>query len=269
MAAFLTAYYRQAGETGKAFFRLLAGLTLFATVWIFYYPLFLYQPVTREVSQRASSLLLFLGSKAVDLSAVFPSFLKKPNAGYLPNWIWLAGLAIGIAFFYLRRPRHDMVPQGRDSDPLRQVVAKAARFVVPALCLPLLYFICFIPHVQLQTRYSAAGLSFYSNSRNFTFSQETGSYKIRAGQDYDLFFDLEGSVAERLDLRLLNPGRVALKIKNGRQTLLAENRDAENRITIPLRALKKFSLGKKNLVHLGLESNAGPGPVFFWLEFLR
>jgi hypothetical protein len=255
MVVFLAAYYRQAGEAGKTLFRFLAGLTCFATVWIFYYPLFLYQPVTREVSQRASSLLLFLGSRAVDLAAVFPSFLKKPNADYLPNWIWLTALAIGIALYYARVSW--------------RAAAGLARVFFPVLCLPLLFFLCFIPHVQLQTRYSAAGLSFYSNSRNFTMQREPGSFKILAGQDYDLFFDLDGSAAERLDLRLLNPERIALRVKNGKRTLLAENQDAENQIQVPLRALKKFSLGRKNLVHLGLESRTGPGTLFFWLEFQR
>ena len=66
-----------------------------------------------------------------------------------------------------------------------------------------------------------------------------------AGQDYDLFFDLNGSAAERLDLRLLNGNRVALQVKNGKQTLLAENQATESRISVSLRALKKFSLGGK------------------------
>ncbi len=255
MAVFLTAYYRQAGETGKTLFRFLAGLTGFATVWIFYYPLFLYQPVTREVSERASSLLLFLGSKAVGLAAVFPSFLKKPNAGYLPDWIWLAALAAGLILYYARA-----------SWP---AAAAAARAAIPFLCLPLMVFLCFIPHVQLQTRYSQAGLSFFSNSRNFTFHREQGDFKVLAGQNYDLFIDLGGSAAGRVDLRLLNPGRVALRIKNGRRTLLAENRDAESGISVPLGDLSHFSLGRKKLVHLGLESRAAPGVVFFWLEFRR
>jgi len=255
MAVFLTAYYRQAGEMGRTLFRFLAGLTAFATVWFFYYPLFLYQPVTREVSQRASSLLLFLGSRAVDLSSVFPSFLKKPNADYLPNLIWLAALAVGIVLYYARVSW--------------RAASRPARFIFSALCLPLLFFFCFFPHVQLQTHYSAAGLSFFNNSRNFTQSAERGSFKILAGQNYDLFIDLDGSAAKRLDLRLLNPNRVDLQVKNGRQLLLAKSQGRENQLQLSLRRLHKFSLGRKNLVHIGLESKAGPGTVFFWLEFLR
>jgi hypothetical protein len=253
MAIFLTAYYRRAGEIGKTLFRFLAGLTCFATIWLFYYPFFLYQPVTREVSQRASSLLLFLGSAAVNLSSVFPSFLKKPNAAYLPNWIWLAVLAILIGLFYAREP-------GR-------ALAKTSRIIFPALCLLLLFAVCFIPHVQLQTRYSAKGLAFYCNSKNFSYQKEINRFKILAGQDYDLFFDLNGSASEWLALRLLNNNKISLKIKNGKQTLIAENQAAESQINISLRALNKFSLGGKKLVHLGLESKAFPGTAFFWLQF--
>jgi hypothetical protein len=112
-----------------------------------------------------------------------------------------------------------------------------------------------------------AKLFFYNNSKNFTFQKELGGFRILAGQDYDLFFDLNGSAAERLNLCLLNGNRIALQIKNGKQTLLAENQATESRINVSLRALKMFSLGKKKLVHLGLESKAGPGTTFFWLEF--
>lgn len=267
MVIFLIAYYRRAGEMGKVVFRLLAGLTAFATVWFFYYPLFLYQPVTRDVSERGSSLLYFLGSKAVNLTGVFPSFLKKPNSGYLPNLIWLAALAIGFVLYFTRRSRRYTAPLKRDMAPLRRDIAKLACRVMPFLSLPLLFLVCFFPHVQLQTRYSAAGLSFYSNSRNFTPGRERDSFKVRAGQDYDLFFDLEGSAARRLELRLINPEHVAVRMRSGRQTLLAENRLPESRITVLLPALKTFSLGKRSLVHVGLESQAGRGTVFFWLEF--
>jgi hypothetical protein len=257
MVVFLIAYYRQAGEIGRTMFRFLAGLGCLATVWIFYYPLFLYQPVTREVSERASSLLLFLGSRAVGLTNVFPSFLKKPNAAYLPDWVWLALLATGLVLYYSR------VRWRAAAGPLH--------FVFPLMGLTLLFFLCFFPHVQLQTRYSVAGLSFYNNSRNFTLHRELGSFKILAGQDYDLYFDLDGCAADRLDMRLLNPHHIAWQVKNGRRTLRPENRGTGNRLQVPLRALSRFTLGKKRLVHVGLESKAGsgPGPVFFWLEFRR
>ena len=253
MVVFLIAYYRRAGEIGKTLFRFLAGLTFFATVWLFYYPLFLYQPVTRTISQRASGLLLFLSSSFINLAAPFPSFLKKSNADYLPNGIWLSALAIMIGLYYARVSW--------------RAIVKPARLIFPALGLLLMLFICFFPHVQLQTRYTSAGLSFYCNSRNFIFRMELGGFKILAGQDYDLFFDLKGSAADSLNISLLNNEKVTLKVKNGRQTLLAENQAPENRLTLRLQMLKKFTLGKKTLVHLGIESPTLKRNAFFVLKF--
>lgn len=253
MAVALFAYHRQAAETARSRFRFLAGLTAFATVWLFYYPLFLYQPVTREVSQRASALLQFLSSSACDLSAFFPSFLKKPNAAYLPNWLWLSALVVASGLYYSRVSWRAM--------------AKPARLVLPATGLLLMLPICFFPHVHLQTRYTSAGLAFYCNSRNFAQNKAAGTFRIKAGQDYDLFFDLEGSAADRLDLRLQNDNRVAVRITNGMRTLLAENRDPQNRCELRLSALKSFRLGGRHLVHVGLETSSAGGTAFFWLKF--
>ncbi len=269
MAVFLIAFYRQAGEFGKSLFCFLAGLTAFASTWIFYYPFFLYQPVTRDVSERGASLLYFLGSRAVNLTSVFPSFLKKPNAEYLPNWIWLAALAIGFVLYYVRPLWRPPVPAKRGMMRPERDRANPGRLVFPVLGLLLLYSLCFFPHVQLQARYSQAGLAFYSNSRNFIFLRDLGRFQARAGQDYDLFIDPGGSTADRLDLRILNPKRIAVQVKNGKQALLAKNRDVESRVAIPLEALKKFSLGRKSLVHLGLESEARAGSDCIWLEFRR
>jgi len=255
MAVLAVAVLRRAGKEGKSAWRFLAGMGAFASVWLLYYPLFVYQPVTREVSQRASSLLWFLGSRAVDLSSLFPSFLKKPNAGYLPDWIWLAALAIGLALYYSRVLR----PRG----------AWAWRRALPLLGLAAILALCIVPHVQLRTRYGVAGLSLFNESRNFSFQKEAGRFQALAGQDYDLYIDLAGSVAGRIDLRLLNPNRADVRVRNGRRTLLAGNRRVEARISIPLSGLRSFSLGRRRLLHIGLESAriAGISPAFFWVEF--
>jgi hypothetical protein len=254
MALFLAAYAQKAAAgIQRTMVRLSAGLTIFATVWLFYYPLFLYQPVTREVSQRASGLLSFMGSEAVDLAAFFPSFLKSDNSVYLPNWIWLGALSCALVIYYAARGKKKIV--------------KAARLLYPAAGIALLAVVCFFPHVQLRTRYASAGLSFFCNSKNFSYHQETSAFRFLAGRDYDLFFDLKGSASDRLDLLLMNNERVAIKVKNGTLTLLKENRVPESRLSLRLSALKKIRLGKRNLVHLGLESKSGKGNTFIWLKF--
>jgi hypothetical protein len=214
--------------------------------------LFLYQPVTRDVSQRASSLLLFLGSSAVNLSSLFPSFLKMPNAGYPANWAWLLLLACAIAMYY-----------ARTSIPFAQ---KAAAAFFPMVTSLLLILLCAVPHVQLGNRYRAGDTSFFNNSRNFLYWPETGSYQILAGKNYDLYLEADRRAPDRLELFLRNPQQIALRVRSGRRRLLDENRDAATRIVVSRSGLQSFALGRKKLLHVGLEAGSAPGTAFFWLE---
>lgn len=254
LAVFLAAW-RESAAPGieRGAFRLLAGLTAFSTFWLFYYPLFLYQPVTRQVSERASSLLLFWGSEALPLSRFFPSFLKIGNAGHAANWAWLALLALGAALAWRRVW-------------LRPAFAAAARMLFPAAAAALLLAHSFYPHVQLQTRYSAGGVSFYCNSKNFSRRPDLDGFKILAGQDYDLFIDLAGSAAAQVTLDLRNDQGASLRVRNGRRTLLAAGRARESALAVNLSQAAAFRLGKRRLVHLGLESGPIPGGGFFLLR---
>jgi hypothetical protein len=243
MAIFIAAFRRRyRSGIMAAGFRWLAGLTMFATTWFFYYPQFLYQPVTREVSQRASSWLRFMSSEAIDLPALFPSFLKKANAAWLPNWIWLGMLAVGLTLFYARA--------------FRPALRRAAQASLPILGLALLFLVCFFPHVRLQTRYSAHGLSFFCNSHNFVYRQKLSAFHVIAGPDYDLFVDLRNSKADELDLSFFNAESATIRVRNGKRTLLQLHGDRLGRIRLPLRELREFSLAGKRLVHIGLETAA-------------
>jgi hypothetical protein len=50
------------GRRGHFFFSVILGLSFFVVVWLFYYPLFMYQPVFAGTVERASGFNLFLGS---------------------------------------------------------------------------------------------------------------------------------------------------------------------------------------------------------------
>jgi hypothetical protein len=253
MVIFVTAFWRHADPGGQqTLFRLLAGLTVFASIWLFYYPLFLYQPVTREVTQRASGLLAFLSSEAVDLAALFPSFLKKDNSAYLPNYIWLGALALAAAAYY--------------TNILKGKFARSAHGLYAVFGTALLFLVCFFPHVQLRTRYAAAGFSFYCNSRNFVYRQEASAFRFMCGRDYDLFFDLQGSTAGIMNLRFSHDADVSLKVTNGTHALLEEKRAADAHFRLRLRQLKPFTLGRKTLVHLGIETTSLGKNTFVWMK---
>ncbi|MCJ7523997.1 MAG: hypothetical protein MUP71_02100 [Candidatus Aminicenantes bacterium] len=253
MAVFLTAW-RQYARSGilRSLFSFLAGMTVFATAWIFYYPLFLYQPVTREVSQRASSFLRFMSSEVIDLSAFFPSFLKKDNSAYPANMIWLGALILGAMLFYAR---------GTD-----RIMKKTAKVVFPFLGGALLFLVCYFPHVILQTRYASRGLSFFCNSKNFALQPELSGFRIKAGQDYDLFFDLKGSVTDKANLFFFNTENTIIRVRNGKRTLLKINGDRQGRLSISLKDMKILSLSDRKLVHIGLETTAAVGNAQFGLR---
>jgi hypothetical protein len=252
MALFLAALYQRSRPGLRALFRLLAGLTAFASAWFAYYPLFLYQPVTREVGQRASSWLAFMSSDAVDLPALFPSFLKKDNAAWLPNWVWLGLLACALVMYYSR----DSWPQWR----------RSARAAFALLGLGLLAGLCWFPHVRLQTRYRAAGVSFFCNSRNFAFRAESGSFRVQAGPDYDLFIDLKGSAAPEMAITFIDGNKVGLKVRNGRRLLLAAQGFDRRTLRLPLGRLDTFALAKREFAHIGLETTGGGGNAAFFLK---
>ncbi|MBN2346327.1 MAG: hypothetical protein JXO51_08030 [Candidatus Aminicenantes bacterium] len=243
MIVLLAALYRATPSGSlRSLFRLLAGMTAFASVWFLYYPLFLYQPVTRQVTERASSWLRFMSSEAIDLASFFPSFLKRDNSAYLPNGVWLAALAVALLLYYSPFQR-----------PLPPWMRRAAP---PLLGLALLFLFCGFPHVRLQNRYAASGLSFFCSSRNFAPQHEAEAFRARAGQDYDLFFDLKGSAADELNLLFFNLERTALRVRNGRTLLMEAAGEPQRRLRLSLRGLKGFSLAGRSLVHLGLETTA-------------
>jgi hypothetical protein len=60
-------------------------------------PQFLYQPTTHEFTFRGSGLSLYLSNLNFYLPALLPSFIKVNNIGYIPNYLWLAAIALFIA----------------------------------------------------------------------------------------------------------------------------------------------------------------------------
>ncbi len=253
MMIFAAAVLGHAGPGGKrTLFRLLAGLTVFASAWLFYYPLFLYQPVTREVAQRASGLLAFLSSEAVDLSALFPSFLKRDNSAYLPNWVWLGSLTLALAAYYSNALKHKSI--------------RCPRWLYPILGLALLFLVCFFPHVQLRTRYATSGLSFYCGSRNFVYRPEASAFRIKAGRGYDLFIDPKGSAAAVMNLRFSDGAGATVEVTNGARTLLRQSRSADAALRLRLGELRPFTLGRRVLVHLGIEVAAPKKNSFIWMR---
>ncbi|HZX11308.1 MAG TPA: hypothetical protein VFG01_10235, partial [Acidobacteriota bacterium] len=162
-------YFEFRQEKGGYGFRLLTGLSFFSLFWLFYYPLFSYQPVFSQTTQCASGLLFFLGSSVIKLWKLFPSFLTHPLSGHLANYIWIIGLAILIFFFYSKRVRFNLFRK-------YQKIIGFGFFVIFS------YLICLYPHVHLisENRYSWDKISFYNNSGNFRYIEPRKGFNILA-----------------------------------------------------------------------------------------
>jgi hypothetical protein len=70
------------------------------------HPSFLYQPTTHEVTSRPGEFFAYLGNLHIFLPLYLPSFIKVDNSRYLPNYIWLAGIAgFFLTYVFSRKER--------------------------------------------------------------------------------------------------------------------------------------------------------------------
>jgi hypothetical protein len=67
------------------------------------HPSYLYQTTTHDNAQRAADLFIHLSNIKLFLPAFLPSFIKIEggNGGYLPNYLWPAGIAVFVAAYAL------------------------------------------------------------------------------------------------------------------------------------------------------------------------
>ena len=79
---------------------LCAGLLLF-------HPMFLYQPTTGGVATRPGDFFVFLSNLHFFLPPLLPSFLKIPNAGYIPNYVWVLAVVFIIIAYVMFPPRRE------------------------------------------------------------------------------------------------------------------------------------------------------------------
>jgi len=85
-------------------FKAAAAASLALAALLLTHPSFLYQPTSHEFTSRPGDLFVFLSNIRFFVPPLLPSFIKVPNEHYLPNYLWLAALAIFIAAYILARP---------------------------------------------------------------------------------------------------------------------------------------------------------------------
>jgi hypothetical protein len=257
-------------ETGFFYhftFKVLAGLSFFVLVWLFYYPLFVYQPVFRNTEVGASVFNLFHGSDFIYLWDFFPSFLTGPKTGHPANIVWTGLLAAALLFYYLK--------------PLR--IFKKPLFSRQAVIIPFLFLLflfsafyyCFYPHVHLMGRNKHRDkiISFYNNSKNFQYLPHRNGFKIKAGNNYDIFIDPTLTRKDRVTFHFTFPPEdiANLTLRNGRWWVSRFVSDKEKKcsFSIDISTLKPLRVRNKLVSHIGIESRTTLKNSFLWLEISK
>lgn len=248
--------------------RLLVGLSVFVSLWLYYYPLFVYQPVIAETVERASSFNMFWSTNDMELWNFFPSFLTTSVSPHVATWIWLGLLVLLLSFYYGKSLRLGWF----------KFVHNSWIGLILFLCISFLY--CYYPNVYLakERKFTNKIISFYNNSHNFYYHEDNNSFRIKGGNKYDIFIDRNLKLSNTLTLHFLNTDGCAVELYNGRKKLFASKGQKEESFTCDLQALSTFKIANKVVSHLGFDTrlvgvkkNSGDEEptVFLWLTITR
>lgn len=242
-------------------FKLLAGLGVFVLAWLFYYPLFVYQPVFAGTTERASGLNLFLGSDFVHLWELFPSFLTSPKSGHPATFAWIGVLAVLLLFYYSKRSTANKTPVLERGKAPATVMAAAVFLLFAGI-----YSV--YPHVHLinQNKHTDKTISFYNNSKNFKYMEEQKGFRIKAGNDYDIYIDRKMLRQDKVTFRFTHTDATAVTVRNGKQVLFRSSGKKQSRFTLDLSQLKTLNVKNKLVSHIGIETVTGSKTAFLWLE---
>ena len=252
---FIANYYFQNSTFSNNFgFKLLTGLSALILFWLLYYPFFSYQPVFSQTTQRASNLLLFLGSSIINLWKLFPSFLTHPETDHPANFIWIGVLIILALFFYLKIFKFN---------PLR----KHQKLTGFGLFLLFSYLFCFYPHVHLipENRYTSDKINFFNNSRNFRFIEHRNGFNILAGQTYKIFLEPKPQ-QKPITLVFNNTDKVDVVVYNKTKRLFYSGDQKIQRFSMKLSDLKSLKIKKKTVIPLEIRTQTREKQAFLFIK---
>ncbi len=245
--------------------RVLVGLSLFVSVWLFYYPLFVYQPVVAETVERASSFNLFWGSDNITLWRFFPSFLTAPATSHPATYIWIALLLVLMGIYYFKPFK-----------PMTQTLSTSSKSIVMVLLLFLgfSFLYCFYAHVALRNdkKYTDKIISFYNNSGNFIYQPDSKGFRIKAGNTYDIFIDRDLKLSERVTFVFSDTESCQVILRNGRKILFQSWGQKREVFTFALSTLSMVKVKNKWVSHIGFETSIlkqTGATTFLWLEIQK
>ncbi|MCP5104692.1 MAG: hypothetical protein GY950_15010 [bacterium] len=241
------------------FFKLSAGFSIFVTAWFFYYPLFMYQPVFSHTMERASGLNLFLGSSSIPLWKFFPSFLTSPESGHPANFVWLGLLLFALLLYYIKTLK-------RVTKPLKGM---RKEILTVSLFLIFSFLYCYHPHVLLlpQNKYTGKTISFFNNSKNFRYMEKQEGFRIKGGNNYDIFIDRKMAAKKNITFRFSHTDVVDVTVRNGKRELFRSDKQETNSFSLNISSLKTLKVGNRVVSHLGFETQTTEKNAFLFLKF--
>ena len=249
-------YLERKSDLREYGFRLLAGMNAFVLFWLFYYPLFVYQPVFSHTTQRASTLLLFLGSSIVNLWKLFPSFLTNPASSHPASMVWI-GLLLAFLVFTYWKP-FNIFPR-----PKQKLIISIPLFLL------FIYLFCFYPHVHLipENRYQGDIVSFYNNSGNFRHIEERRGFNILGGNTYKIFLE-QPDTPQPLTLLFFNTDRVEVRVSNKTSNLFHSGRQKTDRFTIDWKELRSIRIKNRIVFPIEIRTKSRGRQNFLFLRFI-
>ncbi len=249
MLLFIVIYYSENGEN-TFLSKFTIGMTIFFNLIIFYFPLFIYQPVISSTTTRYSALFNFLGSENIRLYKLFPSFLKTDNSGYYINYFW-----IGLIVFIILNSKFNFLK-------LRLNKQKTVFLSVPIFLILFLLF-SYYPHVYRGNYWKGENFDFYVNSKNFIKITDK-KFRLKTNEKFILLFDSNKVKKKNLKFTFFpaNKSNFFININSGRKKIFS-GVNYKKRLKINILSLGKVNIEKNKYYYLSIKIYSKDIPAIY------
>lgn len=249
-------YHRPEEDKHRTGFRMLVGLSVFVLIWLFYYPLFIYQPVFYGTVERASSWLVFLGSSTMKIWRFFPSFLTQDPGPHPANAVWIGLLAVLAGMYYARRSLLGMIKRYRE-------IFSVLFFLV--LC----FVFCYFPHIHLisANRFQDRQVALYNNSKNFRYVEGLEGFNILAGQTYRVFIE-PGADSRSLTFVFRNTDKIQVEVHNKTDLLFRSQGQAVEQFSVFESGLRTLKMKRKTVIPLEITTRTREHQAFLVMQII-
>jgi hypothetical protein len=242
-----------------------AGLSYLLTILLLKFPSNLYQETTRGIKERAGGLFYLLSNIRLRLPDFLPSYIKRAEGAWLPNWIWPVAVVLFVAGYAAAKKRP------------RSIGTAGHILLAAAGCM--IFFFWFVLYPRLVPRNPVrAGLpsgervTFYSLSRAARMA-ESGRFLLSEDDRSFRFFFSTASPVRELEFSLgSTAGDYAWRLRVFDE-VFSEGQTFKEIRTLRLPAPPRYPLGKSSFYELALDLGSGGdaatrlNPYLFWIQF--